>query len=205
MFYALSHIEESFLKDSLIKFIALAPCSIWVGSLNEDGSIDHSAYEGSSFQYHDVGIYNIKGPNWDESLKTGCETFGDDWCTEFSAFDQQPYGVQDEWHWSYNFLQQRFQEFAPNYQKGVVHTDLIPIESIDQVPVAMIASTEDPTCPYKTAEHMRDVIPSVVSFDTMEGKDHVYYGYASDTTFMNHVISALENIDGPNITSEFIN
>ena len=87
---------------------------------------------------------------------------------------------------------------------GIVLTDLIPIESIDKVPIAMIASTEDPTCPYKTAEHMRDVIPSVVSFDTMEGKDHTYYGYASDELFMSHVISALENVDGPKSEVEFL-
>ena len=126
------------------------------------------------------------------------------WCAYFSTLDVQPYGTQDEWHWSYNFLQQRFQEFAPDYQKGIVLTDLIPIESIDKVPIAMIASTEDPTCPYKTAEHMRDVIPSVVSFDTMEGKDHTYYGYASDKLFMSHVTSALENVDGPKSEVEFL-
>jgi len=102
-------------------------------------------------------------------------------------------------------LQQRFQEFAPDYAKGVVQTELIPIESIDKVPVSMIASSLDPTCPYKVAEHMRDIIPSVVSFDTMEGKDHTYYGYASDPLFMSHVISALENVDGPPSEQEFLN
>jgi len=69
----------------------------------------------------------------------------------------------------------------------------------------MIASSLDPTCPYKVAEHMRDIIPSVVSFDTMEGKDHTYYGYASDPLFMSHVISALENVDGPPSEQEFLN
>ena len=68
----------------------------------------------------------------------------------------------------------------------------------------MIASSNDPTCSYKIAEHMRDVIPSVVSFDTMEGKDHNYYAYASDELFMSHVISALQNVDGPESLIEFL-
>ena len=93
MFYGLSHIEESFLQDNLIKFIALAPCSISTGVLLPNGDIDHSAYEGSSFHYHELGIYDIMGPNWDTSLKTGCDTFGDVWCSYFSALDVQPYGT----------------------------------------------------------------------------------------------------------------
>ena len=36
MFYGLSHIEESFLQDNLIKFIALAPCSISTGAMKPD-------------------------------------------------------------------------------------------------------------------------------------------------------------------------
>ena len=76
---------------------------------------------------------------------------------------------------------------------------------MDKVPVAMIAATLDPTCPYATAEHMRDIIPSVKSFNTIEGEDHHYFAYASDEAFMAHVINALEHIDGPETKTEFLN
>ena len=108
MFYGLSHIEESFLQDNLIKFIALAPCSISTGVVDKEGNVDHRAYEGSTFRYHELGIYNVMGPNWETSLKTGCDNFGDEWCGYYSNLHVQPYSTQDEWHWSYNFLQQRF-------------------------------------------------------------------------------------------------
>ena len=84
-------------------------------------------------------------------------------------------------------------------------TDLIPIESIDKVPVAMIAGVNDPTCPYKTAEHMRDIIPAVKQFYSMENEDHTYFGYASDALFMSHVKEALTNIDGNEAAIEFLN
>ena len=87
MFYGLSHIEESFLQQNLIKFIALAPCSISTGVMKKDGTVDHDAYEGSSFHYHELDIYNVMGPNWERSLKTGCDTFGDEWCGYFSVLD----------------------------------------------------------------------------------------------------------------------
>jgi len=117
MFYGLSHIEESFLQDNLIKFIALAPCSISTGAMKKDDptQVDMDYYEKVDFQLHNLGIYDVMGPDWDQSLKTGCDTFGEEWCTMAKGLDVQPYGVQDEWHWAYNFLQQRFQEYAPDY------------------------------------------------------------------------------------------
>ena len=45
MFYALSHIEESFLTDNLIKFIALAPCSVSTGINDKDGKPDIDFYK----------------------------------------------------------------------------------------------------------------------------------------------------------------
>ena len=61
----------------------------------------------------------------------------------------------------------------------------------------MIASSDDPRCPYKTALQMKEIIgKDVKQFDTIDGEDHDYYYYASDTNFMNDVLEALEDIDG---------
>lgn len=62
-----------------------------------------------------------------------------------------PYSVQNELHWDENTLMQRFQEWAPKFQEGETTTKEIPLDSIDKVPVAMIAAANDETCPYKTA------------------------------------------------------
>lgn len=159
-----------------------------------------------------MGIYNVGGPDWDANLKKGCDAFGDGWCQYFTAFkggvgggDGQTFSVQDQMHWDFNFIQNRFQEWAPNYTTGEVIAPLIPIESIDKVPISMIASTRDQICPYPTAEHMRDVIPAVQSFTTMEDRDHFYYAYASDQTFMDAVIKSLETPGAPAVETEFLN
>ena len=87
MFYALSHIEESYLKDNLIKFIALAPCSISTGHYDRKGVPDPEYYEGINFKYEDLGIYNVGGPNWVENKKKGCKEFGLVWCAIASAYE----------------------------------------------------------------------------------------------------------------------
>ena len=61
----------------------------------------------------------------------------------------------------------------------------------------MIAGTKDPTCPYATAEQMKEVIgEDVKQFTTIEGEDHTYFSYASDDFFMKAVLTALEKVDG---------
>ena len=76
------------------------------------------------------------------------------------------------------------------------HTDLIPIQTIDKVPIAMIAATHDHVCPYHLAKWLRDNIATVKSFDTIMGEGHIYFSYAADETFMGYITSALENVDG---------
>lgn len=108
-------------------------------------------------------------------------------------------------HWDFNYIENRFQEWAPDYTTGgETQTDLIPIETIDKVPIAFIASTEDQICPYATAEQTRDTVPAVTSFHTMQGVDHFYYAYATDKEFMDHVIYELENVNPISEPLEFL-
>lgn len=127
-------------------------------------------------------------------------------CDFYKSYAYQTYSNQDDLHWGFNFIQQRFQEFAPNYLEGETQAALIPLDSIDKVPIAMIAGTEDPTCPYATAQHMKEVIGDAVKqFSTIEGEDHSYFGYASDEYFMSQVIHALENLPIQETEMEFLN
>jgi len=64
MFYGLSHIEESYFEKNLIKFIALAPCSVSTCG----GSPDLEYFEKNWFRLQDLGVYAIAGPNWDHDL-----------------------------------------------------------------------------------------------------------------------------------------
>lgn len=55
MFYGLSHLEEEFYADSLLKFAAFAPC------IRFDNFSDKKTWERSVFKYEDMGIYHEGG------------------------------------------------------------------------------------------------------------------------------------------------
>ena len=74
-------------------------------------------------------------------------------------------------------------------------TDLIPLDSIDKVPIAMIAAENDTTCPYATAVTMTEIIyKAVKQFNTVPSEDHTYFSYASDVIFMSYILFALHDI-----------
>ncbi len=80
---------------------------------------------------------------------------------------------------------------------GTTQTDIIPLDSINSVPIAMIAGTADAYAPYATAQHIKELIGDPVKqFVTIDGVDHLYFSYASDTTFMNAVTEALQDVLG---------
>ena len=108
MFYGLSNIEETYLEKNLIKFIALAPCSVSTGLLTPSGEPDIAGYKETFFRLQDLGVYAVKGPNWDRDLKIICDNLDKDFCEVSKAYAWQPYSVQDELHWIYNFIEQRF-------------------------------------------------------------------------------------------------
>ena len=79
----------------------------------------------------------------------------------------------------------------------MTHTDLIPLDSIDKVPIAMIAAKNDSTCPYDTAVTMSETMyKAVKQFHTIPDVDHDYFAYASDAIFMSYILSALHDIEG---------
>ena len=81
MFYGLSHIEESYLDKNLIKFIALAPCSLSTGLVTPWGKPDIASYKETYFRLQELGVYAVKGPNWDSDLKIICDNLDEDFCT----------------------------------------------------------------------------------------------------------------------------
>ena len=114
MFYALAHKEESYMVDNVYKTIHLAPCSVSTGMTDKYGKPDIAGYEATEWHYLDMGIYNVGGPNWtdgENNLKKGCDKFGEGWCAYFTQYphgiyggDGQPFGIQDQMHWDFNYL-----------------------------------------------------------------------------------------------------
>lgn len=95
-------------------------------------------------------------------------------------------------HWWQNAYTDRFQEYAPNYLSGEREAELIPLDSIDKVPIAMLSGTVDWTCPHARAEETASIVPAVVNFESIVGKDHNYFLSANDRKFMNLLKSQLQ-------------
>lgn len=51
MFYALAHLEETFLADSLLKFVAFAPCTLF-----ETGGVPESYYASTIYRFPSIGV-----------------------------------------------------------------------------------------------------------------------------------------------------
>lgn len=102
MFYALSHIEESFLAENLFTFAALSPCTI---ELTEGDRM----YTDGLFQFEDFGIYAINGPNWDQDLQTICEYFDQEICDFYTSYTGDiATSVQNYVHWAQNVIEGRY-------------------------------------------------------------------------------------------------
>ena len=147
MFYALAHLEDEFLADSLHRFVALAPCTI----APVDGL--ESYWYGTLYAMPSVGVYDFYGPNWDSEQQTVCDELGQEACDYVTCYDCFPMSVQSETHWYQNTYTGRFQEWNPDYLKGkdFRESKLVPIDTIDKVPITMMAGTLDDSCSYEQA------------------------------------------------------
>ena len=78
---------------------------------------------------------------------------------------------------------------------------MIPLSSIDKVPIAMFAGSADQTCPYARALETKDIIGDAVThFRTIEGKDHGWFGSANKKWFIDELIEQLQPTDIGNQT-----
>ena len=90
-------------------------------------------------------------------------------------------------------MQNRFQEFAPDYAKGDKETDLVPVESINKVPIAMNVGTWDEVCPHSQAVNYKKILGDiVVDFKEYGEKDHGFWAYANDENFMQNLVAQLQ-------------
>ena len=69
---------------------------------------------------------------------------------------------------------------------------LLDLTSIEAPDIAMFAAQNDTTCPYATAEGIRDAIGGPVKkFYTIDNQEHSYFASANDYDFMVNLMSEL--------------
>ena len=90
-----------------------------------------------------------------------------------------------------NTLTGRYQVYADQWDAGIKETDLIPLDSISQVPMTFILGESDTVCQQSSAlEHVPMInLPSKII--TFEG-EHLYFnGRANNRWFMQTLIGEL--------------
>lgn len=136
MFYGLSKYEEEFYADSLLKFAAFAPCI----RFKQD---DKKVWERSIFRYDNLGIYHEGGVDQIENITKICTHIPRNCKQAGEWIIMQPSSVQSTLHYAQCAIEKRFQEYSPTYEQGDTQTDLIPLDSIDKVPIAMWVGEAD--------------------------------------------------------------
>ena len=58
MFYALAHLEKQFFADSLLKFVAIAPCNV---SKQLNAKMSPAQMLQNLYDYHKIGVYTFGG------------------------------------------------------------------------------------------------------------------------------------------------
>ena len=140
MFYGLSKFEESFYADNLLKFGAFAPCIRFKAD-------SEKYWKRTEFRYAGMGIYHEGGPYQVGNIEKICTHMP--WNCKLTAekIMMQPSSIQSTLHYAQCAIEKRFQEYSPTYENGDKQTALIPLDSIDKIPIAMWVGGQDNLCP----------------------------------------------------------
>jgi len=97
-------------------------------------------------------------------------------------------------YWLMNGIEDRFQEFAENWNDGVRKTDEIDVSKIDTVPMAFFSGTRDMVCTNSQGKKYTGMITAeVTNFYDVEGQNHDYFSsMANDDWFMSRLITELQ-------------
>ena len=166
MFYALAEDEASY-KDKLSLFVGLGPVSKISHTESDLLQFIPHFYDLINSTADLLGIHNVAASNWltDSAMKLFC-THIDTFCKLIESFfvtnktdlddderfkvymGHEPNGatVKSLLLYAQNIKEDRFQVWSDSYA-DLIHpkrqTDLIPIENISTVPIALFAGTHD--------------------------------------------------------------
>ena len=95
-------------------------------------------------------------------------------------------------HYQQCSVMDRMQEYADKWQSGKYEMPLVPVETIDKVPIAMFIGSKDTTCPLQQALDHSKLIKSSTTSIIVDGKDHDYFVTASEKGFIDSLIDQMQ-------------
>ena len=186
MFYGLSKYEESFYADSLLKFTAFAPCIRFAQD-------SEKVWGRSIFRYDDLGIYAEGGRFQLGNIAKICTHIPRNCKQAVEWLPMQPSSVQSSLHYGQCSIEKRFQEYSPTYELGDTQTALIPLDSINKVPIAMFVGKDDHLCDAEQARDIRDTMGAAIQhYEELDGFTHLTFGGNSSPDFVQKVVNQLK-------------
>lgn len=216
MFSALSE-NSAYFADKVPLFVALGP--VTQISHTQAGIFKFAAdfYDELSTTCSVLGIHELLGANWFTSgvstlfcsnIPIFCELIAELFVNKHPELDDndrfavymghEPNGssVKSLLHYAQNMKEDRFQIFADDYSDPFAgdkkrHTDLIPLENISTVPVAIFAGIEDILADTTDAEWTRDRIgDSVVHYEEIHA-GHLTFLVGKDMSYFTETVMGL--------------
>ena len=209
MFVGLAE-EEATYADKMSLFVALGPVAKI--SHNSDALLNFIIlfYSDIARAADLFGIHELFGQNWFTSsvmslfcgnIPKFCELIESFFVSKKTSLDDddrfavymghEPNGasVKALLHYAQNMKEDRFQVWADDYtdifdRKEKRQTDLIPIDQISTVPIAIFTGTEDPLADITDAEWIRDSLkPEVLAHYEEVSAGHLTFMVGKDMTY----------------------
>ena len=190
MLYGLAKEKEygdTFFALNLEKAILLSTVTVPVMGTYEENAE-------TLFKLPGLGVTNMGGPNWDESLWNICSQLGAENCLAgMFAGGMSSYSVNQNIHYAQCSIEGRFQEYIPidYYMGGYRQSNLIDITKIDQVTIVMFHGKDDTTAPYAVAVEISETVPAVTSLIGFDG-GHTVFTWFNGEPFWGNLVYELQ-------------
>lgn len=218
MFYGLAE-NEDYLKTKVNLFVALAPVTMLPNTKTTIFNLASDLYDEVDDLLNTLNIHSVLNNTWYtsttvalfcnvlppiclalESIFVTCNTKYDDKDRFQVYMNHEPNGSSTKavLHYTQNMKEARFQEWAPDYHTFLDignkrTTDLIPIDTISSVPIAMFVGKEDTLADPEDAEWAYRTIGSpVVHYQEIDG-GHLTFMIGKDMSWFNDVMTLIEH------------
>lgn len=215
MFYALSKMEESFLKDRINLFVAFAPV-LRIGHTT-NAALRAMAGHKETFEssLKSLGLYEVMGKKWLELGDAACHVVPGT-CNMANSFMEsgseyndaersdvmmskfpQPASWKQLTHYAQLITHGQFLEYdygatKNNNTYGQFNPPAIDVSKISHVPVAMFVGKQDDLATPEDTQWARDQIKTTIYYEELDQFDHGSFMLGKDMSFMERVLQLVK-------------
>ena len=228
MFVALAELEESYFADRTSLFVAVGPVTKIPNTRIPFLVSAAKYYSLIADTLSKLKVYDVMNSTWLNSvIMTSVCGVLPDWCEQLLSYftnsdpeldDDDRYAVymghmpngeptKGIEHYAQNMIEDRFQVWATDYSdffktSRKKHTTLIPIDTIDKVPVAIFAGRQDVLADTTDARWTAGQVKSTVRYQEIDA-GHLTFLVGKDMSYFTNDVMSLMNYYSPLPSKDF--